>query len=64
MTDGTATEGNAADTGVFTVSRTGSTTAALTVNYTVSGTATNGTDYQNLTGSVVIPVGRSTIRSR
>ena len=50
VTDGTATENNAADTGVFTVSRTGSTAAALTVNYTVSGTATNGTDYQTLTG--------------
>ena len=54
VTDATATEGTPADTGVFTVSRTGSTTAALTVNYTVSGTATNGTDYQTLTGSVVI----------
>src|SRR4030095_16246429 len=43
--------------GVFTVSRTGSTTAALTVNYTVGGTATNGTDYQTLSGSVVIAAG-------
>jgi len=44
---------------VFTVSRTGSTALALTVNYTVSGTATNGVDYQNLSGSVVIAVGQS-----
>ena len=34
--------------GIFTVSRTGSTAAALTVNYTVGGTATNGTDYTSV----------------
>ena len=54
-TDSTATEGNPADTGVFTVSRTGSTSASLTVNYTIGGSATNGADYQTLTGSVLIP---------
>ena len=59
VTDGTATENNAADTGVFTVTRTGSTAAALTVNYTVSGSATNGVDYQTLSGSVTIPVNAS-----
>ncbi len=43
----------------FFVSRTGSTTNPLTVNYTMGGTATAGTDYTNtnLTGSVVIPAG-------
>src|SRR5262245_35416374 len=45
------------DPGVFTVTRTGATTAALTVNYTVGGTATNGTDYQTLSGSVAIAAG-------
>jgi PKD repeat protein len=45
--------------GVFTITRTGSTAAALTVNYSLGGTATNGTDYQNLPGSAVIPVGAS-----
>ena len=57
--DGTATENNPSDTGVFTVSRTGSTTSALTVSYTIGGTATNGVDYQNLSGTVVIAVGQS-----
>jgi hypothetical protein len=55
-TDNTATE-NPSTPGVFTVSRTGSTGAALTVSYTVSGSASNGTDYTLLSGSVVIPSG-------
>jgi regulation of enolase protein 1 (concanavalin A-like superfamily) len=41
----------------ISVSRTGSTAASLTVPYTVGGTATNGTDYVTLSGSVIIPVG-------
>jgi hypothetical protein len=45
--------------GVFTVSRTGATTAALTVNYTVAGTATAGGDYTALSGQVTIPIGAS-----
>ncbi len=44
-------------TGEFYFSRTG-TTGALTVNYAVSGTATNGVDYANLSGTVVIPDGQ------
>lgn len=44
----------AGQTAHFFISRTGSTTAALTVNYTMSGTATSGTDYTAPTGSVVI----------
>ncbi|RFC48369.1 MAG: Calx-beta domain-containing protein/PKD domain-containing protein [Verrucomicrobia bacterium] len=45
----------------FFVSRTGSTAAPLTVNYTLGGAATAGSDYTstNLTGSVVIPAGVS-----
>lgn len=39
----------------YWISRTGSTAAALTVNYTMSGTATNGTDYQTVSGTVTIP---------
>ena len=53
-----ATSPNAAEGGAsaqFLVTRTGSTAAALTVNYTVSGTATIGADYQTLVGNVVIP---------
>lgn len=41
----------------FYISRTGSTTAALTVSYTIGGTATSGSDYTALSGSVVIPAG-------
>ena len=43
--------------GVFTVTRTGSTAAALTVSYTVGGTATAGSDYTALSGSVTIAAG-------
>ncbi len=45
--------------GPFYLSRTGSTTAALTVNYTLSGTALSGTDYTALSGAAVIPAGAS-----
>ena len=59
-TDPTATEGpSATDTGTFTVSRTGSTAGALTVNFTASGTAASGSDYTSLGSSVVIPAGAS-----
>lgn len=36
--------------GMFTLTRSGDTTAALTVAYTISGTATPGSDFQALTG--------------
>jgi hypothetical protein len=59
-----ATDPNAAeagqDPGLFTVSRTGSTAAALTVNYTIGGTASNGVDYQTLSGSLTIQSGQAT----
>jgi hypothetical protein len=45
------------DAGAFTFTRTGSTAAALLVQYTVGGSATNGTDYTALGGSVTIPAG-------
>jgi N-acetylneuraminic acid mutarotase len=41
--------------GVFTIARTGSQTNPLTVNFAISGTATNGTDYTTLGTSVTIP---------
>ncbi|MES2598343.1 MAG: Calx-beta domain-containing protein [Verrucomicrobiota bacterium] len=43
--------------GVFTFTRTGPTTAALTVNYTTGGTAAAGSDYTALSGTVSIPIG-------
>jgi hypothetical protein len=55
----TATEGGAA--GAFTVTRTGNTTSALSVSYTVTGSATNGVDYQSLPGSVQIPAGQLSV---
>ncbi len=42
---------------VLTFTRTGATTSNLTVNYSVSGTATSGSDYVPLSGSVIIPAG-------
>lgn len=57
----TATDADASEagsgTGTFTITRTGPTTDPLTVNYTVGGTATNGTDYTALTGTATIPAG-------
>lgn len=48
--------------GTFRISRTGDTTSALTVSYTISGTATNGTDYTpNLTGTAVIAAGATSV---
>jgi methionine-rich copper-binding protein CopC len=54
--DALASEG-AYDSGVVMVSRTGSVDDAMTVYYTVSGTAFNGTDYGLLRGYVIIPAG-------
>ncbi|MBE9263328.1 M10 family metallopeptidase C-terminal domain-containing protein [Microcystis sp. LEGE 00066] len=45
---------------VYTFTRTGSTTSALTANYTVGGTATNGTDYASIPTSVTFAAGSST----
>lgn len=52
----TATEAGPAN-GAFTVTRTGSTAVALTVNYSMSGTATSGSDYSALSGNVTIGIG-------
>jgi uncharacterized membrane protein len=55
-TDDSAAEAGSA-TGTFTITRSGDLTAALTVNYTITGSATNGADYTSLSGSVVISAG-------
>ena len=47
--------------GQFTLTRSGTTTAALTVTYTAGGTAQAGVDYTALSGSVLIPAGSSTV---
>ena len=48
-------------TGEFTLSRAGEITADLTVNYLVTGTATGGSDYVALPGSVTIPTGSASV---
>ncbi|MFC7525540.1 Calx-beta domain-containing protein, partial [Parapedobacter sp. GCM10030251] len=47
----------------FSVSLPSGVTASedITVNYTIGGTATNGTDYTTLTGSVVLPAGQNSV---
>jgi len=45
----------------FIISRVGSTASALTVYYTLSGTASNGVDYSTLTSSAVIPAAASSV---
>ncbi|MDW8373738.1 MAG: Calx-beta domain-containing protein, partial [Planctomycetota bacterium] len=60
-TDADAAEGTPANTGTFTITRTGDTTSALTVNFTVSGTASAGSDYTALGTSVTIPAGQTSV---
>ncbi|HTD68710.1 MAG TPA: Calx-beta domain-containing protein [Candidatus Limnocylindria bacterium] len=52
-TDDAAAE-SGGDTGSFTVTRTGDTSAALTVNFLITGTASNGVDYIALPTSVTL----------
>ena len=58
VTDTTAWE-TGPDTASFSVNRTGSTASALTVYYNLAGSATNGSDYQTLSGNITIPTGSS-----
>ncbi|HEY1581929.1 MAG TPA: Calx-beta domain-containing protein, partial [Chthoniobacterales bacterium] len=44
--------------GKFSITRNGCDTQALTVFYTLGGTATNGVDYRTLKGRVKIPAGK------
>jgi|GEM_PF-1077339 len=63
-----ATDPNAAETatgvtpnsGLFTLTRTGPVTSALTVNLTLTGTATNGTDYTSIPSTATFAAGSST----
>lgn len=61
-TDQLASEA-AGDTGTFTLTRSGSATllaSPLTVNYTVTGTASSGVDYTPLSGTVTFLAGATT----
>lgn len=49
------------DSGTFTITRSGSTVAALKVKYMVGGTATPALDYTALLGTVVIAAGQSSV---
>jgi uncharacterized protein (DUF1800 family) len=51
-----------ANPGEFTFTRAGDTLTALTVAYTVGGSAINGFDYPFLSGSVTFPAGAGTVR--
>jgi hypothetical protein len=59
-TDAAASE-TGPDQGMFTITRTGSLEAPLTVDYAVGGRAVLGTDYRRLDGRAVIPEGSSMI---
>jgi hypothetical protein len=56
-----ATDANASrvgqDPGTFVFTRAGSSSAPLTINYALTGTVVNGTDYNSLATSVTIPAG-------
>ncbi|HSJ28544.1 MAG TPA: Calx-beta domain-containing protein [Acidimicrobiia bacterium] len=58
-TDDTATE-EGTTTGAFTLTRTGDVSGTLTVDYTVTGTATAGADYVALSGTATFAVGAAT----
>jgi hypothetical protein len=45
--------------GRFTLQRAGPVTSTLTVNYTIAGTATNGTDYTLITNRVTLAAGQA-----
>ncbi|PNJ93931.1 hypothetical protein CEP13_11520, partial [Cylindrospermopsis raciborskii C03] len=61
-TDADAAEvtGGTANPGQFTLTRTGPTTSALTVNIAISGTASNGTDYSTIPTTVTFAAGSTT----
>lgn len=49
--------GQTANPGTFRVTRGGSTSAPLVVNYALTGLASNGVDYQSLSGQVTVAAG-------
>ncbi|WP_373541312.1 Calx-beta domain-containing protein [Chamaesiphon sp.] len=63
VSDATAGEtktGETANPGQFVITRSGDLTKSLTVKYTLSGTGTNGADYQTLTGTSLFAIGADT----
>jgi hypothetical protein len=49
------------DTGLFTITRTANTNSSVTVSYSVTGSATGGSDYSSIGTSVVIPAGATSV---
>jgi len=58
QSDNLATE-SGSDSAVFTFTRTGSVAGELAVSYSIGGTATDGVDYEDLSGVITIPAGQS-----
>jgi len=59
-----STDTNAAETGdvaLVTLTRTGGTNAALTVNLSRTGTAAAGTDYTDINSTAIIPAGEASV---
>ncbi len=61
IADANAAEGATVDPGSFRITRTSTATTPLTVSYTLRGTATNGTDYNALSGTATIPANATTV---
>ncbi len=62
VVDGSALEGSQpTDTATVMFSRSGGSTEALVVSYQVDGSATNGTDFDHLSGTVTIPTGSPSV---
>ena len=57
--DSAAGESGSDQSLLFTISRTGSTTSALTVPLAATGSATSGLDYSGFQNSIIIPEGQS-----
>ncbi len=53
--------GQTANPGSFIISRTGPTTSALVVTLTTTGSATNGSDYNQIPTTVTIPAGSASV---
>lgn len=57
----TTSDVNESENGGITFTRSGEITTAMTVYYSVSGSATPGTDYSTLSGSAIIPIGSASV---
>lgn len=53
--------GGSGNKGKFVISRSGSTSQALSVNFSLTGTALNGTDYEDINGPIVLGAGESEV---